>query len=152
MKTFLTTCVLCVFFGVVGSAQDSKSVAGLWEGTLTVGGINSKSGYKFELWMEQRGSKIRGKTYLHLGDKQVIQMAIKGEMYNDRSIYFNEVEFIPAEGQPDPPFHRRYQLIHNRSIWDSSLEGYWQEVTDEILSKKRHLGRIYLKKVDSSKA
>lgn len=145
--------VLSVFLMLTAFyATAQKGVSGLWEGTMTIGGLESAKTYPFELWLEQTGSKLRGKSYIHLDDGQVVQMSVEGKIYSDRSMSFEDVEFIASEGQLSPSFTRRYQLIHKRGIYDAGLEGYWQEITPQVLSRQRQLGRISLKKAKGSKA
>ena len=130
-----------------------KHIEGLWEGRITDGGIYSEDGYKFELLIQLEGSKIVGRSYVYLPEGKVIEMDIKGYLYQDRSIYLQEIEFIPAVGvELLPPFNRKYQMIYTRSIWESKLEGFWQEVIVSPFDDKRERGRILLTKKPPSKA
>ncbi len=141
--------LLCALFLIPTIAQ--KGLDGRWEGTLTQNGTQSDQ--KFQLVIEVDGSEVRGRTYLFLEDKRVVEIDFTGRYYFDQSIYFEEVE-IP-EGMDVsliPPFLRKFQAIYNRSIFGSTLEGYWQEVTDDIMGQKRSRGRIFLKKITGNKA
>lgn len=150
MKNWLTL-MLVIFTLSLGYTQ--HRLDGLYEGTLTRGGIYSKEGLRFELLLEVKEGEVKGRSYLHLDDNQIIEMDIHGKLYNDRSIYFEDIKFVnPVDSDLVPPFNRKYQLVFNRSIWDSTLEGYWQEIRREVFHEKRHRGRIFLKKVGGSKA
>lgn len=150
MKNWLTL-IMVVATISLGYAQ--HRLDGLYEGVLTQGGIYSKEGLRFELLLEVKGAEVSGRTYLHISDTEIIEMDIKGILYNDRSVYFEDIKFInQVDSKLVPPYNRKYQLLFSRSIWESSLEGYWQEIRKEVFHEKRQRGRILLKKVGGSKA
>ncbi len=132
------------------SLSAQKDIEGLWEGTISFGGIYSKDTYKFQLYLQTRGKKIVGKSQIHLNEQDIIEMEVSGYMYGDRSVYMEEFKFVPVVGDQDsiqPPFYRKYQFLHNRSIWESKLEGYWQEITNDPFAEKRERGKISLTRV-----
>lgn len=137
-------------FSVAGLAQ--KSIEGLWEGKMTFGGITSEEGYDFALYLKLNGRKVSGHSTITLEDGKTIDMEVNGILYHDQSIYMTDVKFMPIEGvSAAPPFNRKYQLIYHRSIFGSTLDGWWQEVRDKkIMDEKRPRGRIFLKKVKKS--
>lgn len=120
---------------------------------MTVGGLQSTQGYPIEMVLEQRGKKVTGRTYLHLSKDRIIEMAVEGHLYDDRSIYFNEIEFINNEGEEwIPPFMRKYQLVWKRGIYESAINGFWQEIRTDVFEVTRERGRISMKKVQAKKA
>lgn len=150
MKNWLTLILLAA---VTTTGYTQHRLDGLYEGTLTRGGIYSKEGLRFELLLEVKGNKVKGRSYIHISENEVIEMDIRGILYNDRSIYLEDTNFVSqTDSEITPPFNRKYQLVFNRSIWDSTLEGYWQEIRTDVFHEKRHRGRIFLKKVGGSKA
>lgn len=152
MKKTLVTLLLCLISISFVVAQ-SGSLEGLWKGTMTLDGLNSNKKVKFELFLKKEKSQIIGRSYLHLNDSRVIEMEVKGTLYNDLSIYIRESEFIPFPGSEEAPpsFNRKYQLMYMPSIWNTKMEGFWQEITGESFSDKRKLGRIKLKKMKDPK-
>ncbi|MCB0630779.1 MAG: hypothetical protein R2824_00630 [Saprospiraceae bacterium] len=133
-------------------SMGQKSLEGVWVGTIT-DGLKSTVGYKFEMILEIEGEEIKGRSYVHIGPDEVIEMELRGRMYWDRSLYMHDIQFIPTEGQDVlPPFNRKYQFAYDRSIWESTLEGYWQEIRDDAFNPKRQRGRIILKKTGNTKA
>lgn len=141
-----------MFLSVFVFAQ--SHMVGLWEGTIT-DGIHAKNGKKFSLYLDVEGSQISGQTRVIMDNGQAVDMEVRGRLFSDRSMYFEEVKFLPVEGiSADPPFNRKYQLFYFRSIFDSTIDGYWQDIRDKkVLDQKRPRGRIFLKKVeDPSKA
>ncbi len=147
--------ISCLFFCLLFNAGFGQSdLEGLWEGEITIGGIHSKEGYKFELYLERKGKYVSGRSYIYLDDGTRFEMNMKGIYFSDRSIYFEETEFLPIEGQSKvPEFLRKYELVYKRSIWESTLNGFWQEGKIEKFGKKRKRGRVFLKKIkDPDKA
>lgn len=150
MKFYLTVLSFGIFFG---SAFGQHRLAGQWEGQMTYGGLLSQKEYKLELFLQVEGSKVKGRSYVYYDPQTVITMDIRGRLYSDQSIYLEDIEFIPTEGvELEPPFNRKYQLLMDRSIWVTKLEGYWQEIIPEPFYTKRDRGRILLRKVKRSKA
>lgn len=126
---------------------------GLWEGTITVGGIQSTKGYPVQVYFERQGKKVTGRSYVYLSETRIIEMNLSGQLYNDLSVYIDEVAYVNRNGDSYiPPFLRKYQLMWNRSINGSSMNGYWQEIRQEIFDSQRERGRIFLKKVINNKA
>lgn len=149
--------LLFLFFGmaILAHAVAQKGLEGLWEGTLTYNhGEEGVKSVKFELYLVQVKKSWQGKSILYLEDGNVVEMNIRGTMYEDRSMYFTDVEFVSQpESKFEPPFFRKYQFVYERSIWDPKIEGFWQENIYGPFEQKRRHGRIFLKKVkESSKA
>lgn len=136
-----------------------KGLAGLWEGTITEGGIYAAGGHRFELFLEVNEKYIKGRSYIYIGQDSIVQMALRGQMYNDRSVYLEEAspnwrreeEGAIGAGVPPKGFTRKYQFVYKRGLEGSSLEGYWQEVTSMPFHDKRQRGRIFLRR-NGSKA
>ena len=121
---------------------------GIWEGKITVGGLASTETWPLEIFLKVEGEKIKGRVYVHKPSGEVIETDVSGWLYGDWSAYLKDVEFIPRpQEQNAPQYIRKYQLKYERSIWETTLDGYWQEITeDKTLSEKRELGRIQLQK------
>jgi len=149
MKSMPFLFLFCL--AITGFLYGQKKPTGLWEGTLT-NSIHSQNGLRFELLLEFKGKKVRGKTFIYYKDNTIHTMEIEGTVYDDRSIYFEEVRSANGKDQAPPPFNRKYQLIFTRSIWDSTLEGYWQEIMTNPFDEQREMGRIIMKKASDSKA
>ncbi len=132
------------------SLPAQRDIDGLWEGTITFGGIHSDESYKFQLFLKARGRKVSGKSQIHVSTDEIIEMEVSGTMFGDRSVYLEEFKFVPIrleEEKVGPAFYRKYQFLHNRSIWESKLEGYWQEIINEPFAQGRRRGRIKLTRV-----
>ncbi|MCB9041636.1 MAG: hypothetical protein H6557_33905 [Lewinellaceae bacterium] len=159
MKAALPIILATISFLPLSAQKTLAGLSGLWEGTITEGGIYSKQGYRFQLYLEVNEKYIKGRSYIHISADSIVQMQLRGQRYQDNSIYLEEVdptwtqeeEAAIEQGASPQQFSRKYQFIYKRSIWDSSLEGYWQEVTPAPFNFKRERGRIFLEK-RSSKA
>ena len=151
MKAILTIALATVLFLPLNA---QKGLEGLWEGTITKGGIHSDKGHRFQLYLEVNDKYIKGRSYIYVSADSIVQMELRGQRYNDNSIYLEEVdptwtqaeEEAISQGAPPAQFSRKYQFIYKRSIWDPRLEGYWQEVTPTPFKLKRERGRIFLER------
>ena len=159
MKAALPIILATVTLLPLSAQKTLAGLSGLWEGTITEGGIYSKQGYRFQLYLEVNEKYIKGRSYIHISADSIVQMQLRGQRYQDNSIYLEEVdptwtqeeEAAIEQGASPQQFSRKYQFIYKRSIWDPSLEGYWQEVTTMPFNFKRERGRVFLEK-KSSKA
>lgn len=149
-RRFLTLLALVLFASGL-SAQ--KQLNGLWEGVMTRNSLESTVGYRFELYLKTEGTTITGRSYLYLEDGEIIEMELSGYVYQDRSVYIQEVKWVKREGQKiEPPFLRKFQLVYERSIWENKLEGYWQEKKSGEVLRSKEYGRILLKRYIPDKA
>ena len=159
MKAALPIILATISFLPLSAQNQLAGLNGLWEGIITEGGIYSNEGHRFQLYLEVNEKYIKGRSYIYVSTDSIVQMELRGQRYQDNSIYLEEVdptwtqeeEDAIEEGASPKQFSRKYQFIYKRSIWDPSLEGYWQEVTPTPFHFKRERGRIFLEK-KSSKA
>lgn len=146
---------LFLFIGIlfITSASAQLRLEGLWAGTLTIGGIESTSGYQLEMYIERKTrSRLEGRSYVHVTESRIVEMRFTGRIYKDLSVYIDEVEFISQDDEYIPAFLRKYQLQWLRSVSGSTLNGYWQEIRQKgVLDEARKRGRIFLQKVSESK-
>lgn len=150
MKKRITYCL--ILLSVLATPMLSqRGLAGVWKGKITTGGIYSEQGYEFELYLEVSGKMLSGKTYVYVSKEEVIEMQVRGRLYDDRSATLYEYEFVPQPMQKSlPDFNRKYQLVFKDSAFKSkiSLNGYWQQITPMTFMSHRKRGRIFLKRVD----
>ncbi len=140
---FLLPCVL--------SAQ--QSLEGLWEGTMTVGGIYSAKTLAMQLYITVDDGLIKGRSYVTLPDGKVLRMELEGYLYGDRSFSLVEVNFVgDPENKIMPEFNRQYQIVYKPDLWDSTLKGFWQEVTPDTFNSGRRGGRMLLRKRNDERA
>jgi len=159
MKAILTAALAAALLLPLSAQKTLAGLNGLWEGVITEGGIYSNEGHRFQLYLEVNEKYIKGRSYIYVSANSIVQMQLRGQRYQDNSIYLEEVdptwtqeeEAAIEQGASSQQFSRKYQFIYKRSIWDPSLEGYWQEVTPTPFHFKRERGRIFLEK-KSSKA
>lgn len=141
MKQYFV-CTLLLFFILPSFAQ--KGLAGLWEGTLTY----REKEYKLEIFIKVfKKGKLEGKTYIYQTENDVIEAAVDGKLHSDRSLnlYDLKVDYTGPSEQIEV-FPKNYQLSYKRSIWELTLEGFWQEQVPHGINEKSKLGRIFLKK------
>jgi|GEM_PF-1622108 len=134
-----------ILFSIPVFSQNNPS--GFWEGVLTF----RASEHRFEMQIVVKKKKISGVAYLYKTDNEVVTMKIFGKLYWDHSmnIYdlkLTEMGLEEAEKEETFSFQKEYQLVYNRSLWDSTLEGFWQEQIPELLDEHSKKGRIFLKR------
>lgn len=123
------------------------TLAGSWEGTITIGGIHSSQALPMELYLIVKGNYIEGRSHVRTPDGGIIQMNLKGTYHYDHSMSLREVEFVGnQENDYLPKFNRQYQLVWKADLWDAEVKGFWQEITDKTFNNYRRRGRIKLKK------
>lgn len=146
----MKTTVLLLLFPTLLCAQNG--LEGLWEGTITEGDLSRKDGYRFQLYLTVEAGVIEGVSTIYVSQDSIIKQKLRGRMYQDRSIGLQEVDqgqYEKAAERTDMPaatFFRKYQFIFNRGLYESKLNGYWQEVTPTPLSVERKRGRIFLER------
>ena len=148
MKTLF---LLLLTFPCLLSAQ--ATLDGLWEGTMTVGGIYSDEALPMQLYITVEDGVISGRSYVTLPDGKILRMDLEGQLYGDRSFSLYEIDFVgDSENLIMPEFNRQYQIVYKPDIWDSTLKGFWQEVTPQTFGEKRRRGRMTLRKRNDAKA
>lgn len=149
MKSAIFFLLFSVSF--LGVLTGQKTLEGQWEGHITTGGIYSGEQLPMQIFFTIKGGRIEGRTYVTVGEGETIQMDLVGRLFNDNSLQLEEVKYV-GDGSNDyfPKFNRQYQLTWKRDLWDASLIGYWQEVTDKTFNNFRERGKIVLKKAKES--
>lgn len=127
-----------------------STLPGWWKGYLTVG-LNSDKGYVLELFVNQDGRELSGRSRVFLSPTYIIEMDWRGRLYDDSSLYIEEVSSRTLPGLK-VPFMRKYQLLLNRGIYETSLKGYWQQINEDPLHPKRERGRVVLERAPPGKA
>jgi hypothetical protein len=155
--------VLFFFIFYTTGLQSQSGLNGTWEGEITRAGMGAGSTYKFQLKLQVEGKFIKGESFIYISQDSIVRQELSGRMYEDRSIYLKEVHpgnesvELNEEGDEIKALHevftRKYQFVYDRSIWESSLQGHWQEVVPSSDREyKRTYGKIILKKKKPSKA
>ncbi|NJB85006.1 hypothetical protein GGR26_000751 [Lewinella marina] len=148
MKTLLLSFLL---LPVCLKAQ--PALDGLWEGTMTVGGLYSDQALPMQLYLTIRGQQVTGRSYVTLPNGNILRMDLQGYLYHDRSLALAEINFVgDSDNDVIPEFSRQYQIVYKPDLWDSTLKGFWQEMSTEHLGKDRRLGRIVLRKQKQERA
>ena len=127
------------------TCASAQNLDGLWEGTMLVGGLEGTERLPMQLYLTMKGKKAKGRSYVQLPDGSTLRMDLEGTFFRDGSMELREVKFA---GDPTndlmPEFNRQYQIVLSDDIWSPVLNGYWQEVTEEVFKKGRRLGRMVL--------
>ena len=142
---------LACLFLMAGALSAQNGLEGLWVGSISEKGTGKT--LPVELYLTLEKGYIKGMSYIYVSQDSVVKQELIGRMYQDRSIYMREVtdgeysiDDITPEQLEGGKYVRKYQFEFKRSIWESSLNGFWQEVTPTPLSVKRKLGQIKLER------
>jgi len=121
---------------------------GTWSGVLTFRGKEIPMSLQMDV---SRKGKIRGTLYLYPAPGEVFTTKVSGRLYRDRSLSLQD-EMLAPEGAVghERYYPRDYQLVFRRSIWESTLEGYWQEQIPTPLTPTSRKGRVFLKKMKAT--
>ena len=144
---------LLLFFSLfLFSLQAQKGLKGHWEGTISFGGHEKKDGVRFELYIEVIGKRVKGETFIYKSKTEIIAQKFTGRIFNDHSISMQESFSTKPSPLSDNEKPKKYQFIYNRSIFDSSLEGWWQDIIKNPFDETRERGRVYMRKTKVTKA
>ncbi len=133
-----------------GVLPGQSTLPGWWKGYLTVD-LNSDKGYVLELFVKQDGRELSGRSRVYLSPTYIVEMEWTGRLYDDSSLYIEEVRSQTLPGLR-VPFKRKYQLLLNRGIYETSLKGFWQEINEDPLHPRRERGRVVLERAPPGKA
>jgi hypothetical protein len=127
-----------IFFLYTGTTYGQERLQGLFEGTLTLGGLESSRRLRLEMAIRIQDGRVSGRSYVHLGRNE---------------IYLEETKEIALPGEkPLSPYPRKYQLKYSGSFEEVFLNGFWQQASDAPLEEGRQLGRVRLRKTRGGKA
>lgn len=148
--------ILITCLSLAGTLSAQNGLEGLWAGSISEKGTGKE--LQVELYLTLEEGYIKGMSYIYVSKDSVVQQELIGKMYHDRSIYMREVtdgeydiDNITPKKLEGGKYVRKYQFEFKRSIWESSLDGFWQEVTPTPFSVKRKLGQIKLERKKSSR-
>ena len=141
MKTFFTCCTL--FFLVNLNAQTSP-ISGFWDGFLTLNGQR----YTIEIHINvEEGGQLNGFTSVSLPTGKAVEMKINGKVHFDRSVTVREFSIVNEEELQDVQWYKKnFQLTFKRDLWETTLEGYWQEQIPQVIDERTKKGQVFLKK------
>ena len=142
-----------IFFLYAGTTYSQERLQGLFEGTLTLGGLESSRRLRLEMAIRIQDGRVSGRSYVHLGRNEILEMELRGYFYQDFSIYVEEIKEIALPGEkPLSPYPRKYQLKYSGSFEEVFLNGFWQQASDAPLEEGLQLGRVRLRKTRGGKA
>lgn len=121
--------LLIISFSLLSTFGISQDISGYWRGTITQNEGGYRSDYVLELWIEQKGDSIIGKSYVFV-DNIYAEMNISGTFNSGVYLDLKDNNIVTsAELQGMEWCIKTYQLLLKRreGIW--RFEGKWQGVT-----------------------
>lgn len=151
MRCIFTTGL--IFLLCTGATYSQERLQGLFEGSLTLGGLESSRRLRLEMILRIEDGRVSGRSYVHLGRNEILEMELRGYFYQDFSIYLEETKEIGLPGEKSlSAYPRKYQLKYSGSFDEVYLNGFWQQVSEAPLEEGRQLGRVRLRKTRGGKA
>lgn len=135
---------LICFFPVLLFSQNTGSIAGFWEGTITQDINGIRTNYKMEVTLIQNGNKITGRSKVYFEDKYAI-MSLEGQFNSKASFFkYHEIEMLDFKAIPGSDWCiKRGELILKKKDNFWILEGLWE---GDAPSGTCDPGRVYLKR------
>ena len=122
MKNLLT-----IFFCLITCAAIGQSdLTGLWKGTITQNEGGYRPEYVFEIYLNQKGEVITGRSYVFV-DKIYAVMNLNGSLHS--GLYLNLKDEKILEHKVDNGMEwcmKKYQLVLKQKGGTMHLEGFWQ--------------------------
>ena len=144
MKRISFLLLLILGSGSLLLAQRATELNGEWEGYLTTGDLQSGTMTRIQIQIERQGRwQVVGQTYVEQADGRVLQMELRGRIYQDFSMRLWELE--PDTEGLEAAYKRQYQLVFKPDFSNASLNGYWQEISPYPTAEGLERGRVILK-------
>jgi hypothetical protein len=128
MMKLLLPILLMGYFGVSLAAQ--SSFTGLWKGLITQEEGGYRPQYQFELYLNQRGSRISGRSYAYV-DKIYVVLELQGELLSPNKIRITEIRIIDSRRVQGLGWClKTYELSISRQGSKLQLKGPWVGIAD----------------------
>lgn len=112
---------------------------------MVIGGLEGTQRLPMQLYLTTKGRSVEGRSYVQLPDGTTLRMDLLGRYHTDGSLSLKETAFAgDVNNDVMPEFNRQYQIILSDDIWNPILNGFWQEVTQDVFKEGRRLGRMNL--------
>lgn len=137
MKYVLTTFLLLAAWPICAQSN----VTGLWKGVLTQNEGGYRAKYEFEVYLNQKGNQLTGRTYVSV-DNIHATLDIVGDIIDGNTVRFRETHFVNFTELVNMEWcYKSAVLVLKR--WGNTwrLEGTWEGVTS---FGKCIPGKIYL--------
>ena len=132
-----------IFLFASYSSIGQDNLTGLWLGKITQEEGGFAPDYTFEIYITQKGNKIKGRSYVFV-DEIYASFDISGEVNNE--IYLDLKDSDILENKVNDGMEwclKKYQLVFKMKNGTPSLEGFWQGKTSFSTCIP---GKVFLKK------
>jgi hypothetical protein len=120
----LSTLLLLLLPSFFLQAQ-SKHLNGQWKGVITQNEGGYRSEYSFEMYFQQKGNKVYGRSYVYV-DKIFAEMELHGFWVDKSHIQFTEIKITRCKREANMDWcikKGNLKLVFEGSRW--RLEGGW---------------------------
>lgn len=133
--------IVFLFFSFSSFGQDN--LTGLWLGKITQEEGGFAPDYTFEIYITQKGNKIKGRSYVYV-DEIYASFDISGEINNEIYLELKDSDILENKVNDGMEWClKKYQLVFKMKNGTPNLEGFWQGKTSFSTCIP---GKVFLKK------
>jgi hypothetical protein len=128
MTKLLLPLLLVGYCSVSMAAQSAFS--GLWKGVITQDAGGYRPQYNFELYLQQKGSRITGRSYAYV-DKIYVVLELRGELLAHNKVRITETRIVDSRRVQGLGWClKTYELTIIRQGSKLQLKGPWVGMAD----------------------
>ncbi|MFK8008340.1 MAG: hypothetical protein AB8H03_18425 [Saprospiraceae bacterium] len=132
-----------IFLFASYSAFGQNNLTGLWLGKITQEEGGFAPDYTFEIYITQKGNKIKGRSYVYV-DEIYASFDISGEINNEIYLELKDSDILDSKVNDGMEWClKKYQLVFKMKNGIPCLEGFWQGKTSFSTCIP---GKVFLKK------
>lgn len=143
MNSYCTIIALLICCSPLALSAQSN-ISGSWKGSITQNEGGYRTDYSFEMYFQQKGKKITGRSYVYV-DNIYAEMELTGQWIDANQIQFSESKVTRAKKVDNMDWCIKsgtLKLIKTDNKW--RLEGNWSGVSSYGVCIP---GKIFLHKV-----
>jgi hypothetical protein len=111
------------------SSFGQEDLTGLWMGKITQEEGGFAPDYIFEVYITQRGDKVKGRSYVYV-DEIHASFDISGELNNEIYLELKDSDILNSKVNDGMEWClKEYQLVFKMKNGIPNLEGFWQGKT-----------------------
>ncbi len=117
---------------LTAAAAAQVNYTGLWKGTITQNKGGYRPQYDFEIYLNQKGSKLRGRSYVFIENIYAV-VELSGEVTGPNSIRINETRIVDSKKTEGLEWCiKSYSLTFSKSGNTAKLAGPWTGHTNGL--------------------
>ncbi len=123
MRFIIVLPLLFIAFSVISAQQ--INVSGLWRGTITQNEGGYRPKYDFEIFLNQKGNKLSGRSYVFIENIYAV-LELTGEITGSQTIQIKETRIVDSKKTQGLEWCiKSYNLTFSKSGNKLTLSGSW---------------------------